>query len=145
MFQKLSKFWLLIWKRNSIKLDFLDLIFHQIIIQHSFAGNIHIWLGPALALCSVLLNKNPSKASCSFQSDVVHQSVFELVHSEDRDELQRQLFWNSYLTKDQESMPLQVGWSQSHRNAKPWHSSYVNYRMSITVQLYLNITTAINN
>ena len=44
-----------------------------------------------------------------FQSDVVHQSVFELVHSEDRDELQRQLFWNSYLTKDQESMPLQVG------------------------------------
>ena len=54
---------------------------------------------------------NRTKALCSFyfQSDVVHQSVFELVHSEDRDELQRQLFWNSYLTKDQESMPLQVG------------------------------------
>jgi len=40
------------------------------------------------------------------QSDVVHQSVFELVHSEDREELQRQLVWNSFLTPDQ-NMPLQ--------------------------------------
>ncbi|XP_060864988.1 aryl hydrocarbon receptor protein 1 isoform X2 [Metopolophium dirhodum] len=29
------------------------------------------------------------------QSDIVHQSVYELVHSEDREELQRQLMWNS--------------------------------------------------
>jgi len=41
------------------------------------------------------------------QSDVVHQSVFELVHSEDREELQRQLHWNSFLTPDQATMPLQ--------------------------------------
>ena len=27
----------------------------------------------------------------SLQSDVIHQSVYELVHSEDREELQRQL------------------------------------------------------
>ena len=45
-----------------------------------------------------------------FQSDVVHQSVFELVHSEDREELQRQLVWNSFLTPDQ-NMPLQVRFS----------------------------------
>lgn len=31
------------------------------------------------------------------QSDIVHQSVYELVHSEDREELQRQLLWNSFL------------------------------------------------
>ena len=34
------------------------------------------------------------------QSDVVHQSVYELVHSEDREELQRQLTWNSQLGND---------------------------------------------
>jgi len=31
---------------------------------------------------------------------VVHQSVYELVHSEDREELQRQLTWNSQLGAD---------------------------------------------
>jgi len=42
------------------------------------------------------------------QSDVVHQSVFELVHSEDREELQKQLHWNSFLTSpDQASIPIQ--------------------------------------
>ncbi|QQP50825.1 Uncharacterized protein FKW44_011962, partial [Caligus rogercresseyi] len=30
-------------------------------------------------------------------SDVIHQSVYELVHSEDREELQRQLMWNSFV------------------------------------------------
>ncbi|KAI9562889.1 hypothetical protein GHT06_010345 [Daphnia sinensis] len=34
------------------------------------------------------------------QSDVVHQSVYELVHSEDREELQRQLTWSSQLPAD---------------------------------------------
>ena len=33
------------------------------------------------------------------QSDVIHQSVYELVHSEDREELQRQLNWDSFLGK----------------------------------------------
>lgn len=35
-----------------------------------------------------------------WQSDVVHQSVYELVHSEDREELQRQLTWSSQLAAD---------------------------------------------
>ncbi|CAB0034050.1 unnamed protein product [Trichogramma brassicae] len=40
------------------------------------------------------------------QSDIVHQSVYELVHSEDREELQRQLMWNSFLPADSSNMPL---------------------------------------
>ncbi|XP_026475026.1 aryl hydrocarbon receptor-like, partial [Ctenocephalides felis] len=41
------------------------------------------------------------------QSDIVHQSVYELVHSEDREELQRQLLWNSFITAEQQQMSLQ--------------------------------------
>ena len=39
---------------------------------------------------------------------MVHQSVYELVHSEDREELQRQLAWNSFLSPDLQNLPLQV-------------------------------------
>lgn len=42
-----------------------------------------------------------------FQSDIVHQSVYELVHSEDREELQRQLLWNSFLPADSSGLSLQ--------------------------------------
>ncbi|XP_041983034.1 aryl hydrocarbon receptor [Aricia agestis] len=41
------------------------------------------------------------------QSDIVHQSVYELVHSEDREELQRQLLWNSFLPPELSSLTLQ--------------------------------------
>ncbi|GBP42457.1 Aryl hydrocarbon receptor [Eumeta japonica] len=40
-------------------------------------------------------------------SDIVHQSVYELVHSEDREELQRQLLWNSFLPPEVGSLALQ--------------------------------------
>ncbi|XP_055387647.1 hypoxia-inducible factor 1-alpha isoform X2 [Condylostylus longicornis] len=40
------------------------------------------------------------------QSDIVHQSVYELVHSEDREELQRQLLWNSLLPADLSGISL---------------------------------------
>ncbi|XP_077290277.1 uncharacterized protein LOC143914060 [Arctopsyche grandis] len=40
------------------------------------------------------------------QSDIVHQSVYELVHSEDREELQRQLMWNSFLPADRQAASL---------------------------------------
>lgn len=43
----------------------------------------------------------------SFQSDIVHQSVYELVHSEDREELQRQLLWNSFLPPEVSNLTLQ--------------------------------------
>ncbi|KAF4518358.1 hypothetical protein B566_EDAN007085 [Ephemera danica] len=41
-----------------------------------------------------------------FQSDIVHQSVYELVHSEDREELQRQLLWNSFLPAEHSGCSL---------------------------------------
>lgn len=41
------------------------------------------------------------------QSDIVHQSVYELVHSEDREELQRQLLWNSFLPTEVNNLNLQ--------------------------------------
>ncbi|XP_021964591.1 aryl hydrocarbon receptor protein 1 isoform X2 [Folsomia candida] len=41
------------------------------------------------------------------QSDIVHQSVYELVHSEDREELQRQLMWNAFCPQELSGIPLQ--------------------------------------
>ncbi|XKL62844.1 hypothetical protein PGB90_002677 [Kerria lacca] len=43
----------------------------------------------------------------SSYSDIVHQSVYELVHSEDREELQKQLMWNSFLPAEQSGITLQ--------------------------------------
>ncbi|XP_064617115.1 uncharacterized protein LOC135481123 isoform X2 [Liolophura sinensis] len=40
------------------------------------------------------------------QSDIIHQSVMELIHSEDREEFKRQLSWNSALPNDKAEMPL---------------------------------------
>ncbi|KAH9414147.1 hypothetical protein DERP_014366, partial [Dermatophagoides pteronyssinus] len=40
------------------------------------------------------------------QSDICHQSVYELVHSEDREELQRHLMWNSNLPTDRSTLKL---------------------------------------
>mgnify|MGYP003555899487 CR=1 FL=1 len=52
----------------------------------------------------------------SSQSDIVHQSVYELVHSEDREELQRQLMWNSFLPPDLSGMPLAESFSPDKLN-----------------------------
>ncbi|OQR77528.1 aryl hydrocarbon receptor-like [Tropilaelaps mercedesae] len=41
------------------------------------------------------------------QSDICHQSVYELVHSEDREELQRLLMWNSQLPTDRANISVQ--------------------------------------
>ena len=40
------------------------------------------------------------------QSDIIHQSVMELIHSEDREEFKRQLTWNSMLPADKANLPL---------------------------------------
>lgn len=47
-----------------------------------------------------------STRNSQLQSDIVHQSVYELVHSEDREELQRQLMWNSFLPAELSGLPL---------------------------------------
>ena len=41
-----------------------------------------------------------------FQSDIIHQSVMELIHSEDREEFKRQLTWNSMLPTDKANLTL---------------------------------------
>ena len=50
------------------------------------------------------------------QSDVIHQSVYELVHSEDREELQRQLGWNSFMGQEDQNLSLQELLSPEHNH-----------------------------
>ncbi|KAL3881167.1 hypothetical protein ACJMK2_027624 [Sinanodonta woodiana] len=40
------------------------------------------------------------------QSDIIHQSVMELIHSEDREEFKKQLSWNSMLPQDKANYTL---------------------------------------
>ncbi|CAF0742575.1 unnamed protein product [Didymodactylos carnosus] len=40
------------------------------------------------------------------QSDIIHQSAFELIHSEDREEFKRHLQWNGKLTSEQSNMTI---------------------------------------
>jgi aryl hydrocarbon receptor len=40
------------------------------------------------------------------QSDIIHQSVFELIHSEDREEFKKHLAWNSKLPADKSHLTL---------------------------------------
>ncbi|GLH14882.1 Protein single-minded [Gryllus bimaculatus] len=53
------------------------------------------------------LEPPPFPQRISASSDIVHQSVYELVHSEDREELQRQLMWNSFLAPEGAGLALQ--------------------------------------
>ncbi|XP_053200542.1 uncharacterized protein LOC128385680 isoform X2 [Panonychus citri] len=48
------------------------------------------------------------------QSDICHQSVYELVHSEDREELQRHLMWNSHLSNERINLTLQEAFLQEN-------------------------------
>ncbi|KAG8233093.1 hypothetical protein J437_LFUL013284 [Ladona fulva] len=47
-------------------------------------------------------------------SDIVHQSVYELVHSEDREELQRQLTWNALLPPEAAGITLHEALASPH-------------------------------
>ena len=40
------------------------------------------------------------------QSDIIHQSVFELIHSEDREEFKKHLAWNSKLPPEKANLTL---------------------------------------
>ena len=51
------------------------------------------------------------------------QSVYELVHSEDREELQRQLGWNSFIGQEDAGVTLQVAMTGHYWGL---HSSAVN-------------------
>ena len=62
-----------------------------------------------------------------FQSDVIHQSVYELVHSEDREELQRQLTWSSFLGSEEAGTSL-ADLLQSENNPVLERSFTVRFR-----------------
>ena len=51
------------------------------------------------------------------QSDVIHQSGYELVHSEDREELQRQLGWDSFLGQEDAGTNLQELLNSDHNHS----------------------------
>ena len=40
------------------------------------------------------------------KSDIIHQSVFELIHSEDREEFKKHLAWNSKLPPEKSNLTL---------------------------------------
>jgi aryl hydrocarbon receptor len=42
-----------------------------------------------------------------FQSDILHQSAYELIHSEDRDEFKRHLQWNEKLLNEHQNLTLE--------------------------------------
>jgi hypothetical protein len=42
-----------------------------------------------------------------FQSDILHQSAYELIHSEDRDEFKRHLQWNEKFTNEHQNLTLE--------------------------------------
>ena len=42
-----------------------------------------------------------------FQSDIIHQSALELIHSEDREQFKFQLNWQQQLTGDTSEMTLE--------------------------------------
>ncbi|XP_076293896.1 aryl hydrocarbon receptor spineless isoform X2 [Lasioglossum baleicum] len=68
------------------------------------------------------------------QSDIVHQSVYELVHSEDREELQRQLMWNSFLPAESASLPL-------HDALSPQHSHLLERSFTVRFRCLLDNTS----
>lgn len=75
----------------------------NIIILKCFGSNFSIiW-----RLISKIYFNRPVFFFLLFQSDIIHQSVYELVHSEDREELQKQLMWNSFLPTEQANITLQ--------------------------------------
>ncbi|KAI2802024.1 hypothetical protein BLOT_010216 [Blomia tropicalis] len=58
--------------------------------------------------CEVFYTSNTVETYLGFhQSDICHQSVYELVHSEDREELQRHLMWNSNLPTERANYKLE--------------------------------------
>ena len=68
------------------------------------------------------------------QSDIVHQSVYELVHSEDREELQRQLMWNSFLPAESAGLAL-------HEALQPQHQHLLERSFTVRFRCLLDNTS----
>ena len=68
------------------------------------------------------------------QSDVIHQSVYELVHSEDREELQRQLGWNSFMGQEDANLSL-------HELMSPEHNHLLDRSFTVRFRCLLDNTS----
>lgn len=68
------------------------------------------------------------------QSDIIHQSVMELIHSEDREEFKRQLSWNSTLPQDKSSMSL-------HELMMPENARYLHRSFTVRFRCLLDNTS----
>nr|AAZ83700.1 aryl hydrocarbon receptor [Dreissena polymorpha] len=68
------------------------------------------------------------------QSDIIHQSVMELIHSEDRDEFKRQLTWNSMLPADKATLTL-------HEVMMPENYHYLHRSFTVRFRCLLDNTS----
>ncbi|KAK3097370.1 hypothetical protein FSP39_009073, partial [Pinctada imbricata] len=68
------------------------------------------------------------------QSDIIHQSVMELIHSEDREEFKRQLTWNSTLPQDKTNMTL-------HEVMMPENYHYLHRSFTVRFRCLLDNTS----
>ncbi|XP_046574647.1 LOW QUALITY PROTEIN: single-minded homolog 1-like [Haliotis rubra] len=68
------------------------------------------------------------------QSDIIHQSVMELIHSEDRDEFKRQLSWSSGLPQEKSNIPL-------HEVMLPENHHYLHRSFTVRFRCLLDNTS----
>lgn len=68
------------------------------------------------------------------QSDIIHQSVMELIHSEDREEFKRQLTWNSMLPADKANLTL-------HEIMMPENYHYLHRSFTVRFRCLLDNTS----
>ncbi|CAE1155747.1 AHR [Acanthosepion pharaonis] len=68
------------------------------------------------------------------QSDIIHQSVMELIHSEDREEFKRQLLWNSSLPPDKANITL-------HEIMLPENNHYLHRSFTVRFRCLLDNTS----
>nr|ACM16807.3 aryl hydrocarbon receptor [Ruditapes philippinarum] len=68
------------------------------------------------------------------QSDIIHQSVMELIHSEDREEFKRQLTWNSMLPADKSNLTL-------HEIMMPENYHYLHRSFTVRFRCLLDNTS----
>lgn len=69
------------------------------------------------------------------QSDIIHQSIYELIHSEDRDEFKRQLQWNSRLPPEKSDLTLQ------DLLTKPEYKKYLDRNFTVRFRCLLDNTS----
>ncbi len=70
-----------------------------------------------------------------FKSDIIHQSIYELIHSEDRDEFKKQLNWTSNLPSDKTDLTLHDLLTKNE------YSKYLNRNFTVRFRCLLDNTS----